>query len=276
MLKQLLSVTINPEVYYISGSVSTSFKVVSTFSEMTLDCSPELRIDSIYLGSKRLHSFEQKDNFLIINLKQSLEAGSQHELRISYQGKPNSSRAFITDTTAKGNAVAWTLSEPYGAKDWWPCKQDLQDKIDSLEVLVKVPKKYKAVANGVAQPVLSVDSHKVYHFKHNYPIVTYLVAIAVADYAYFEENLELPSGPLKFINYVYKEDSLKAWQDLRTFKSTASLFDSLFGEYPFAKEHYGHAQFGWGGGMEHQGISFMVNFNHSLVAHELAHQLVWG
>jgi aminopeptidase N len=42
--------------------------------------------------------------------------------------------------------------------------------------------------------------------------------------------------------------------------------------YPYANEKYGHAQFGWGGGMEHQTMSFMNNFSFGLIAHELAHQ----
>jgi aminopeptidase N len=50
------------------------------------------------------------------------------------------------------------------------------------------------------------------------------------------------------------------------------IFNELFGEYPFASEKYGHAQFGWGGGMEHQTMSFMGSFNFELIAHELAHQ----
>ena len=51
-----------------------------------------------------------------------------------------------------------------------------------------------------------------------------------------------------------------------------NIFTNLFEEYPFADEKYGHAQFGWGGGMEHTTISFMGSFNRGLIAHELAHQ----
>ena len=51
-----------------------------------------------------------------------------------------------------------------------------------------------------------------------------------------------------------------------------NLFTNLFEEYPFAEEKYGHAQFGWGGGMEHTTVSFMGSFNRNLIAHELAHQ----
>jgi hypothetical protein len=49
-------------------------------------------------------------------------------------------------------------------------------------------------------------------------------------------------------------------------------FDSLFGDYPFRDEKYGHAMFGRGGGMEHQTMSFMSRLDFGLMAHELAHQ----
>jgi hypothetical protein len=50
------------------------------------------------------------------------------------------------------------------------------------------------------------------------------------------------------------------------------FFAEKFEEYPFSNEKYGHAQFGWGGGMEHTTVSFMGNFSRGLIAHELAHQ----
>jgi len=51
-----------------------------------------------------------------------------------------------------------------------------------------------------------------------------------------------------------------------------NLFETLFEPYPFRNEKYGHAQFGWGGGMEHTTVSFMGSFGRGLIAHELAHQ----
>jgi aminopeptidase N len=50
------------------------------------------------------------------------------------------------------------------------------------------------------------------------------------------------------------------------------LYNNSFGEYPFIKEKYGHVQFGWGGGQEHQTSTFIVTPEEGLMAHELAHQ----
>ena len=38
-----------------------------------------------------------------------------------------------------GRPVAWTLSEPYGARAWWPGKDHPSDKPDSARVTVTVP-----------------------------------------------------------------------------------------------------------------------------------------
>src|SRR5690606_363501 len=50
------------------------------------------------------------------------------------------------------------------------------------------------------------------------------------------------------------------------------FFETMFEPYPFADEKYGHAQFNFGGGMEHTTVSFMGSFGRSLIAHELGHQ----
>jgi aminopeptidase N len=72
--------------------------------------------------------------------------------------------------------------------------------------------------------------------------------------------------------YCYPE-SLTLFQNNTTpVLDALQLFHNTFGEYPFIKEKYGHVQFGWGGGMEHQTSTFIVSPNESLMAHELAHQ----
>jgi hypothetical protein len=61
-------------------------------------------------------------------------------------------------------------------------------------------------------------------------------------------------------------------------KPVMEHFSTLFGEYPFKQEKYGHVAYTFGGGMENQTVSFIGTgslSNRSLLAHELAHQW-WG
>jgi aminopeptidase N len=79
-------------------------------------------------------------------------------------------------------------------------------------------------------------------------------------------------GTLEILNYVFPENLAVAQSATPDVIEQIQLFDSLFGPYPFADERYGHAQFGWGGGMEHQTMTFMGGWGYELMAHELAHQ----
>jgi aminopeptidase N len=168
----------------------------------------------------------------------------------------------------------WTLSEPYGSRDWWPCKNGLDDKADSVDIVITAPSQYRAAANGLLQgeTLLAGGTKKSAYWKHRYPIASYLVCFAVTNYTVFNNSVLLGPTNLPMQTYCYPE-SLAAFQaGTQNTLDAMQFFHSNFGDYPFIKEKYGHVQFSWGGGMEHQTASFMVNVNESLVAHELGHQ----
>jgi len=78
--------------------------------------------------------------------------------------------------------------------------------------------------------------------------------------------------PFDIVNYVYPEGLNTAKNSTAITPDIMVLFNDLFEMYPFSKEKYGHAQFGWGGGMEHTTMTFMGGWSRGLIAHELAHQ----
>jgi aminopeptidase N len=176
--------------------------------------------------------------------------------------------------THAGKPIVWTLSAPYGAADWFPCKNDVTDKIDSIDILIKAPKGNLAASNGRLVSIESVDDEwNIHHWHHGYPIATYLVCLAVTNYeAYSDWYKRSETDSLEILNYVYPESLASAQQKTPNTIVSMGFFEKLFGIYPYPDEKYGHAQFGWGGGMEHQTMSFMVNFDYDLIAHELSHQ----
>ncbi len=58
-------------------------------------------------------------------------------------------RLWGRPTSARTQKVLWTLSEPYGARDWFPCHQDLNDKIDSCDIFITAQVGNRASSNGV-------------------------------------------------------------------------------------------------------------------------------
>lgn len=266
---------VNPAIYYISGKVTTHFKSNSNnLSDVYFNLDGNLLVDSVLCKNKKI-PFVFKNSIINIKLPKIIGKGQIDSLTIYYQGKPpkyNNFGSFVIDKHS-GTSVLWTLSEPFGAKDWWPCSQNLYDKIDSLDIFVSVPKGNKVASNGILVSEKSEGENTIFHWQHRYPVATYLVAIAVTNYAEFTHYANIGSDEkVKILNYVYPENIEKKEEKARYTVDVLELFSKLFIPYPFKKEKYGHAEFGWGGGMEHQTMSFVNGFSRDLISHELAHQ----
>ena len=274
-----LELTVDPAVAFITGDITSYFEAKENMSEVTFELSDNMMVSQVMQRGNLLTFVQNSDDEVVITLPVQQNMGVLDSLTISYSGNPISSGfgSFEQDTH-NGDPVIWTLSEPYGAKGWWPCKQDLNDKIDSIDVYITSPQfnasneEYIAVSNGLEQSQSVNGANKTTHFRHQYPIPAYLVAIAVTNYEVYSHIVDNNGNPFDIVNYVYPEDLSSAQSSTGVTVNIMNLFTDLFEEYPYSDEKYGHAQFGWGGGMEHTTVSFMGGFSRGLIAHELAHQ----
>lgn len=206
-------------------------------------------------------------------------------LRIEYTGIAVS-RGFGSiefGTTSAGNPIVATLSEPYFAATWWPCKDgdfaepgDNADKA-TLEFAITAPANLKSVANGV---LLGFDdlsgSRRRYRYASNYPISTYLVAFSSTVYNSWTDVYAHPGGSMPLEYHVYPNSDTA--NNRAVWNLTPAMLDAfapVYGYYPFINEKYTTYQFPFSGGMEHQTATGMGVFNESVTAHELAHQW-WG
>ena len=270
------SVDPNNTTPYISGVVTTTFTALSDMSVVTFDMATALVVSSVTMNSSNL-TFSQSNYELNINLPTTLVSGNSATVVITYAGSPPQAEGAFTRGTHSGTPVIFTLSEPYGARDWWPCKQDLNDKVNAIDVYITAPSAYVSVSNGIEVSQTVSGANKTTHFHHNYPIPAYLIAIAVTNYQIYNQQggLGTVASPyFPIVNYLYPESYASATSatQLGTTPTIINLYESLLEPYPFRNEKYGHAQFGWGGGMEHTTVSFMGSFGRSLIAHEMAHQ----
>lgn len=267
-----LEFTVNPAVFFITGKVTTSFTALTNMATVTFDLTNELTVSSVTKNGTPLTFVQNSNNELVITLPSVQTAGTSGTVVINYSGAPSQGEDAFTIDTHNGTPILWTLSEPYGARDWWPCKQDLNDKIDSVDIYITAPSAHVSVANGKQIGVVTnANNTKTTHFKHNHPIPAYLVAIAVTNYQVFTQTAGTAPNTFPIVNYIYPENFTSAQNSLAVTLPIMNLFEELFETYPYADEKYGHAQFGWGGGMEHTTVSFMGSFGRDLIAHELGH-----
>ena len=138
---------------------------------------------------------------MVITLENSLNQGNSTSVSISYNGNPKSSGfGSFEFNNHNGTPILWTLSEPYGALGWWPCKQDLNDKIDEIDVYITAPEQYTSVSNGLQQSTTINAGQKTTHFKHQYPIPAYLIAIAVTNYQTYSHTVSNNGNPFPIVN----------------------------------------------------------------------------
>ena len=272
-----LRFTINPDTTtpFISGVVSTTFRALSNMTTVTFDMATALAVSSVTMNGTGL-TFTQSNYELNINLPTTLSTGTTATVIITYAGSPPQAEAAFTRSTHAGTPVIYTLSEPFGARDWWPCKQDLNDKIDSFDIYITCPSAYIGVSNWLLQSTTATGGNTTRHYRHNYPIPAYLISLNVTNYVTYNIQAGLGTVQNPFFpinNYLYPEGNTTTVQTaINQTVPVMNVFEEKFGFYPYRNEQYGHVQFSWGGGMEHTTMSSMGGWSRSLIAHELAHQ----
>lgn len=282
---QKLEFTVDPSIFYISGKVTSTFTALSTMNTVTFDLYKKstnpFTISSVKINNVATTYSYNSSHELVINLPTTLTPGNTATSEIVYEGEPLTSgdnQGFFTGTHS-GTAVLWTLSEPFGARSWWPCKQDLNDKVEVSDIYITAPAGYTSVGNGLQQSRIENAGFATTYFKHNYPIPAYLIAIAVTNYQIFNQTAgTVATGTFPIVNYLYPEEfatvSIGATVSnaLTLTPDIINFFETKIGPYPYRNEKYGHARANLGGGMEHATVSFMNSWGRDLIAHELAHQ----
>ena len=271
----------------ISGSGQIGATITVPTDTFCFELNSSLTIDSIILlPAGTTATYTRVGQITYITLPSPLPVNTNFNAKIYYKGNANTvggaaiGDGFSTGTSPSwSNQVTWSLSEPYSAYEWFPCKQFLQDKADSSWVFVTTSNQNRAASNGLLEGVDSLPNNKVkYRWKSNYIIDYYLISIAVSkyvDYTYFVHPPNLPNDSVMVVNYVYDNPNC-----LPTFKAqidsnglVLEYLSEKLGLYPFYEEKYGHAMAPFGGGMEHQTMTSVGNLgSFSLNAHELMHQ----
>ncbi len=276
--------------YYLNLWAETENTLISGFSEIQaenlsdvldtvyLELSNSLQVDSVFFNQQKINFTHLEGDVLFFSPAGKILKNELFTARVYYHGQANNSgngRGYNSEDSYHKTRVNWTLSEPFYSKDWWPCKQDLTDKADSVWVFISTSDKNKAGSNGLLTASIPLDHNKIrYEWKSHYPIAYYLISFALAEY--MEYSFFTPPQNNKRVwiqNYLYPDSvmykSQKALIDCT--KIQMNLLREKYGEYPFIQEKYGHCISRIGGGMEHQTMTTQVNFSFHLTIHEMGH-----
>ena len=287
-----LALTVLPETKSIRGSNVIRWRTVHPFRQMQVDLFENLSIDTIvYHGG--ILPYTRDGNAVYIDLPDEVREGSTDELRIVYSGAP-----LQPDLDALKGGIFWlwnkdrsiwieSVTQGIGASVYWPCKDHLSDRPDSMRISVTVPRGLTEISNGRLlrkEELPGGQTRFVWYV--DYPIVTYNVVINIGDYAHFQDSYVRPGGdtlPLNFYCMRYNLDSARVlFGDV---KRMLALYEKDFGPYPFPRDGFTALESIYP--MDHQGAvsigSMRSPFNsdqydggaRQLMWHESAHEW-WG
>lgn len=282
-----LNLTVDHTAETLDGNViMAATSLADDFHLVAVDFFNDMTVDSVKSGGENL-LFNHQNEVIEIELPDTLSNGEDFYINTFYHGTPVSYGwgSFGFDEHDTG-PVVWTLSEPFYARSWWPCKDIPSDKADSADIWLTVDESLIATSEGRLEEVIdNGDGTKTYKWHEYYPITTYLVSMAISNYVTFADWYYPQSGDSMEVRYwVFPQDSLDAEIDFSVTVPMIEAFVSAFMiEYPFLDdEKYAMSAFPWGGAMEHQTntsySAWAITGDHRrdmMVAHELAH-MWWG
>lgn len=276
-----LDIALTDTSSFIDGNATTQARTTAAMNEYVFELIGELNIDSAKINGQRC-TFTRTGIVTKVNLTTPLPVNTVFEAQVFYHGTvpPGSlwaERGLMNRPSggAGSRRYSYTHSEPYQAADWWPCKQALQDKIDSSDVWVTVDSGLKAASNGLLQQITTISPAKRrYEWKNRHVIDYYVLSATAGLYDEYSYYMHFDNSPDSMLvqNYIYPNTLTMRQPILDSVALMINYFSELFGRYPFWKEKYGHCDAPTGGAMENQTMSTMGAWNSTLVAHELFHQ----
>jgi len=280
-----IDISLNFGSQSIAGHVDYLLKsLVNGLNAVDLNLIDQLIVDSITVNGMNT-IYNHSVDLLTITTPTTFDQGDEFAMAVYYHGQPYSGYGYTDGGMGfdvhGGYNICWTATEPWGSRNWWPCKDTPSDKADSIDIIIEYPSSYDLASNGVIVEEEDLGGgRKRTHYKSNYPIVTYLVAISCADFVIETKTWNYQDYSMPVYSYTLPN----AYESREVFDTLTltmlNHYSDAFGVYPFVEEKLANANCGVYGTMEHQTCSFHDPFawyydNVYLLIHENGHQW-WG
>lgn len=245
-----LDVRVDPEKKFISGKVTTRFKMLQDGTRIQLDLQQPLQVDKILFGTAEL-KYERKFGAVFLDFPETLKSGQTYAIDFYYSGNPLQTGRFGGFTFGKdpaGRPWIYTACEGIGASIWWPNKDQWRDEVENMEISVAIPNALADVSNGKFMGKKDLgDGYTRWDWLVHYPINNYDVSLNIGKYEHFSDQ----SGDVPLDFYALPEDLDKAKKQFAQAKGMIEAFQHYFGEYPFKQDGYKLIEVPYSG-MEHQ------------------------
>jgi aminopeptidase N len=278
-----LRMALDPERVYMDAHVTiTAIATIEHIAQISLDFIG-YEIEELTLNGAPAE-FEREKRKLVVNFPIPLSEGDAFILDVIYRGAPVfETSPFVPFISHLGlqfpdseqGVSVYAVSEPDGARYWFPCNDHPRDKA-VFRFELGVPEGLVGAANGLlvenrlGVPAVFEDGSPgdVYVWEHAYPMATYLATVVIGEYERLEG--ESPGGiPLR--HYVFPQQAAVFQTHAQAIENMVEWMSEMLGGYPF--EVFGFASVsGLGASLETQTLVILdERAGEYTMAHELAH-----
>lgn len=252
---------------------------VDALASIDLDLTSQLTVSSVLLESATPLAFTHVDDVLNVQFTAQPDSGDTVSIEIAYAGPPwneggGGFGGFWFSQIPKNAfsmGVGLAADPPSMGRAWfpgwdWPC--------DKATVSTHVETNFNrvGVSNGLLVGKDSTATHHTWHWQHDYPISTYLIAISVAKYRELADSVV--TDP-RIDVYYHPQVETEAPVSFQYTDLMMEAFEARFGTYPYDSFKFMTTT---KGDMEHQTcvshLYTLVNGNNNnddILAHEMAH-----
>ena len=270
-----------PSQSFKSTCTTTITPVRPGIEQLTMDA-VDLDIESVLVDGVS-QQFDYDGEQIQIHLQQPATTEAI-KVEIAYSvDHPQRGLYFIqpTENYPDKPTQVWTQGEDEDSRFWFPCF-DYPGQLATSEIRVKVPTGFKAISNGELINTENVDDGVIYHWSQQQVHPTYLMTLAVGDFAVIED--EWRGKPVTYYVEKGREEDAK-----RSMGKTPRMVEFLSNKYGYDYPYPKYAQVCVDdfifGGMENTSTTLLTDRcllderaatdnmrTESLVLHELAHQ----
>jgi aminopeptidase N len=288
-----LRVKVIPAGKKIEGLNSIYFKVVEPTKTIQIDLLERYKVTSVTMEGSAI-PYRRTGNVIYADFPQTLNPGETHTVTIAYNGKPIDAPnppwdgGFVWKKDKNKDFWLGVACEHLGASSWWPNKDHLSDKPDSMQIAIEIPAGYQAVCNGNLRRVEPVGrKNNLFTWFVSYPINNYNVTFYAGKYTAFSDTLT-EGGDTLLLDYnvlTYNLDAAR--RHFAQTKEVISFYNKAFGFYPYRRDGFGLVESSYEG-MEHQsaiaygngydknsGDEYRNKMYDYIIVHEAAHEW-WG
>jgi aminopeptidase N len=264
-----LDVRIDPATKSLSGSNKITFKTIDDFTTMQVDLWSNLPISKITFDDGKEAQFTREMNAVFVQLPEAARKDSVHSITVFYSGtpvvaaRPPWEGGVSWEHDDEGNPWVVVTCQETGASIWWPNKEHVSDKPDTVSISITVPPGLDEISNGrLRGRTVLADGWVRYDWFVSSPINNYSVTFNIGKYAHFsDEYINADGEMLTMEYYVLPKNLRRAREQFKQAKTMMAAFEKYFGKYPFYRDGYKLVECPHTG-MEHQ--SCVAYGNHYL------------